>query len=110
MALLLTVISMSAAFIARKRPASAWLAPAVAGLNVVVLLAWIGRHDPGNAPWEIAGLVAALAAVFHVFFEFRAPAEPPGRATAIAAAVASLRIARSSSCARHGPTAHRGPE
>ncbi len=87
---MLIVLSVGALFIARQSGA-AWISVGGAVGSVSVLGAWLLRHDAAPIAWEVTGLVALLALVFHGAFELELR-KPAGerRWTARAAAIATF--------------------
>jgi hypothetical protein len=76
-ALLLALLSASAAWLGRAQQ-RAWLGLGAAAGTTAVFAAWLLGHEiDGALAWEAAALCLLLAAIFHVFVEL--DREPPGR-------------------------------
>ncbi|MEO7327256.1 MAG: DUF2339 domain-containing protein, partial [Minicystis sp.] len=65
---MLILLSLGALVIARKSGA-AWISVGSAVGSVSVVGAWISQHDAAPIAWEVTGIVALLALLFHGAFE-----------------------------------------
>ncbi|HZF51586.1 MAG TPA: DUF2339 domain-containing protein [Polyangiaceae bacterium] len=88
--LMVTLLAAGASFVAQKS-GKAWLATAAALAAMATVGAWIVTHDAGLIAWEVVGIIALLAAVFHASLEIgKLRGEAALAIAAPAAATASL--------------------
>ena len=88
--LMMLLLSSGAAWMARAKR-TGWVALAAAIASITVSGAWMATHDHAAAAWEVAGLVGAIALVFHGSRELdhaRPSAAGPGPSTQAASASA----------------------
>ncbi|HLM75275.1 MAG TPA: DUF2339 domain-containing protein, partial [Polyangiaceae bacterium] len=88
--LMVALLAAGASFVAQKS-ARAWLSTAAAIAAMATIAAWILTHSAGSMAWEVVGIIALLAAVFHGSLEIgKIRGQAAMASSAPAAATASL--------------------